>query len=446
MRKRQAVYRNQTSSQSSRFTGFTGIAFWCGEKVAKPGCCFNHKIGLPIKKGVEHPIYPYETNILDTLNSHKLLWIKKATGLGITEFMLRYIAWKALESNEWRNQQVVIITGARLELAISIIERIKRLFDMEFDTKNTILELNGCKIEAFPSHHLDSARGLPSPAFVLIDEADFFPRSQQHEARSIAERYIAKSNPYIVLVSTPNLPNGLMELIEREENSIYHKIKLPYTVGLDGIYDRKEIEFAKHSPSFEREYNLRYGIGVGNMFNIEAIDDSIEDYALELNGGKKILALDPAFSSSMFAFIGMEQINGISYVKEASEIQNASPSAMLERAKILAKDYDNTVLVDSAHPGIVRDLQDAGINAKPVVFSKELSEMTIGSIQAIKERKIRIHSSFNDLVTQLKSVQFNEKGHPDKTKLSFDMGDAFMMATNYFRHIDVGAFALEGSF
>ena len=72
--------------------------------------------------------------------------------------------------------------------------------------------------------------------------------------------------------------------------------------------------------------------------------------------------------------------------------------------------------------------------------------MTIGSIQEIKERKIRIHSSFNDLVTQLKSVQFNEKGHPDKTKLSFDMGDAFMMATNYFRHIDVGAFALEGSF
>jgi hypothetical protein len=44
-----------------------------------------------------------------------------------------------------------------------------------FDTKETVIELNGVKIEAFPSYHLDSIRGLPNVSFILLDEADFFP-------------------------------------------------------------------------------------------------------------------------------------------------------------------------------------------------------------------------------------------------------------------------------
>jgi hypothetical protein len=46
-------------------------------------------------------------------------------------------------------------------------------------------------------------RGLPNVSFILLDEADFFPPSQQQDARDVSERYIAKSNPYIVMVSTP---------------------------------------------------------------------------------------------------------------------------------------------------------------------------------------------------------------------------------------------------
>jgi hypothetical protein len=44
-----------------------------------------------------------------------------------------------------------------------------------FNSKETILELNGVRIEAFPSHHLDAMGGLPNVSFILLDEADFFP-------------------------------------------------------------------------------------------------------------------------------------------------------------------------------------------------------------------------------------------------------------------------------
>lgn len=50
------------------------------------------------------------------------------------------------------------------------------------------------------------------------------------------------------MVSTPNAPGGLFESIEKDPNSKYHKIFLDYTVGLDKIYDRKEIEKKKNEP------------------------------------------------------------------------------------------------------------------------------------------------------------------------------------------------------
>jgi late competence protein required for DNA uptake (superfamily II DNA/RNA helicase) len=73
-----------------------------------------------------------------------------------------------------------IVTGPRIDLAITLIDRMKGLFreknlDIKFDTKETVIELNGVKIEAFPSHHLHSMRRLPNVSFILLDEADFFP-------------------------------------------------------------------------------------------------------------------------------------------------------------------------------------------------------------------------------------------------------------------------------
>jgi hypothetical protein len=59
-------------------------------------CCFNHIIGLPTKEGVEKAIFDYEKILYDALLmndvsnhndfKHKHLWVKKATGLGVTEF------------------------------------------------------------------------------------------------------------------------------------------------------------------------------------------------------------------------------------------------------------------------------------------------------------------------------------------------------------------------
>jgi hypothetical protein len=157
-----------------------------------------------------------------------------------------------LKDNSLSGSQMCIVTGPRIELAIALIDRMKRLFAglVTFDTKDTVIELNGVKIEAFPSHHLDAMRGLPNVSFILLDEADFFPPGQQADARDVSERYIAKSNPYIVLISTPNAPDGLFERIEKEaeDTCLYKRIFLDYTYGIGKIYTAEEIEKAKQSP------------------------------------------------------------------------------------------------------------------------------------------------------------------------------------------------------
>ena len=62
-------------------------------------CCFNDICGRPTKDKREMPMFDYEKILYDSLMSvdgsfkDKHLWVKKATGLGVTEFMLRIMAW-----------------------------------------------------------------------------------------------------------------------------------------------------------------------------------------------------------------------------------------------------------------------------------------------------------------------------------------------------------------
>ena len=58
--------------------------------------------------------------------SNKHLWIKKATGLDVSEFMLRFMAWLCLNDNALAGSQMCIVTGLRIDLAIALTDRMKR--------------------------------------------------------------------------------------------------------------------------------------------------------------------------------------------------------------------------------------------------------------------------------------------------------------------------------
>lgn len=90
-----------------------------------------------------------------------MVFLLKATGIGATEFMIRFIAWLCTKDDQLKGSQIVIATGPRLETSISIIDRMKHLFLdsglTTFNTKQTIIELNGVRIIAIPSDQIGRA-------------------------------------------------------------------------------------------------------------------------------------------------------------------------------------------------------------------------------------------------------------------------------------------------
>jgi hypothetical protein len=98
----------EVARQSKLFETLQNRPFWIWnveehkreDIINKGNCCFNHIIGLPQKDGIDKPFYGYEGIIFDCLvtqdgtasSENKHLWINKATGLSISEFMLRFMA------------------------------------------------------------------------------------------------------------------------------------------------------------------------------------------------------------------------------------------------------------------------------------------------------------------------------------------------------------------
>jgi hypothetical protein len=139
-----ASHSQQENIKKELFKRLKDKPFWIWDKqqhkledIKTDGdCCFNHIIGLPSKDTVDKPLYDYEKIIFDSLvtrngntSSHgnKHLWIKKATGLGISEFMIRFMAWLCLKDNALSGSQMCIVTGPRIDLAIALIDRMKKL-------------------------------------------------------------------------------------------------------------------------------------------------------------------------------------------------------------------------------------------------------------------------------------------------------------------------------
>jgi Terminase RNaseH-like domain len=456
---RQSIQKSQSSLSVLR-----GVPFWIWDKsehlkLAKETnqqCCFQHIVGCPTKSGSEYPLFDYQKLLIDTLMSvdksfkDKHLYLLKSTGIGASELFLRLMAWLCVKDDTYCNSQMVIVTGPNLDLAVKLVRRMKAIFEPKlnivFDSKETVLELNGCTIEAYPSNHLDSFRSLTNPAFLLLDELDFIRKSDQDNVRHISERYIGKSNPYIVLVSTPNMPGSLMENIkkESEDTCIYKRLFLDYHYGLNKIYTTAEIEKAKMSPSFEREYCLKFSGHIGNLLSQKVIDSAvllgeqlkhIEPNPFAIHS----LGIDPAFGSSAFGMVLTEHIpeHDVIRVLYSEQFDNhPDPNDMIKRIFEIHRQYHNLwIFVDASARGFITSLKIAfgeNINYQsvdevhpgnnkvlPINFSKEHKSMISHLAQLFEDHKVAVPEHHDKLIIALKTAVVNEYAL-DKESTSFD--------------------------
>jgi len=327
-------------------------------------------------------------------------------------------------------------------------------------TQSTVAIVNNVKVEAFPSHHVDTIRGLDNVKFILSDETDYYPPFQQTEVRAVMEGYIGKPNsdPTIVMVSTPKAPGGLMQQIELEPDSLYHKLFFDYTYGLQGpypIYSQEQIKKARSSPSFEREYNLKYQGLIGNVFHTKDIDAAIEkgklyDPVIPNTYPQKCMGIDPAYGSSSFGIVVVQFVDGQLQILYAEEYKRPDFDEMLEKVwDLLVKYSIEKVMIDGANPSFIRSLKiNLGerpdyenekkelykyMKVEPVSFAKDHRAMLGHCKLLLEQGYVAINPAFDKLITSLRTA-VAEENILDKEATSYaDIFDAFRLALKHYQ-------------
>jgi hypothetical protein len=497
-------------------------------KVQTKTCCFNHIIGLPKKGNIEYPLFDYEYQVYraltepDYVNARPMteedkIWydeqqklveqrnlfknetlttsrtkllkeraermiypqkvghlaVLKSTGLGLTTLILRYIAWNCMKDDKWRDTDVIILTGPRQSLSNDLITILKNLFlpfGITFNSNMSTLILNGVRIRAFPSDHLSAARGIPSVSMSYCDEASHFSSQSQKEVIDVIERYSGKSSAQIVLTSTPNKVGDLMHMILSQpfEKSFYKILKLNYEWGVGKIYTEEDIQIAKKSSSFEREYNLSFNSPSGNCFSHSSIDRAVElgkKYPDIINkAAEHSIGCDPGFGSSSFALVCLEHSDSKIKVVYARQFKRSGYNDMLQEVWNIRNlvGQVNNVYVDMANTEFINDLkqdfgddtnwqrihdtlnkyrhspsriEDSGMKVIPVSFAQEGASMLVHCKNLLdhEDNLIAINPKYEELVSALKGAVSVEYRLDKKESVFSDLTDAFRLAAKYFR-------------
>lgn len=225
-------------------------------------CCFNHLLSLPSKNGIPYPLFDFQAIIFDTVERNQNVWIKKARGIGLTTFILRYLAWKILSSSELDYKSIYIVSGNPDKSNEKVDSMLKKLFEKRFpllrlESKFTDLWLKKTWIKVLEPRDIMDFESCDT-AYLFIDEADFLEHTAQKELEHAASSCAGRSNCRTIMASTPNQPGGLFEKIETDGTSRYVRLQLDYSYGIGTIYDNKFIEKKRLEPEFDREYNIKY--------------------------------------------------------------------------------------------------------------------------------------------------------------------------------------------
>ena len=311
----------------------------------------------------------------------------------------------------------------------------------------------------FPSRNVKDLRGYTDVSYLFIDEADYFEPSVTTELEHAITRYEEKSNCTTIMVSTPNAPGGLFQKIELNPDSKYHKIILDYTVGLDKIYDRKEIEKKKKEPEFKREYMGQYTGLIGNVFSSSQID-LCQELGIEYGIDKipvslytlKSVGIDPGFSSSSTGIVVLEHIKvgndnkHMIRVVDCHLIDKGDPNQIVEICWDIWKrhNYMNVLYwIDGSNRAMVNLLKirwqeslswestesfGSNIKIRPINFNTEHKNMLSNLHALVSKGFLAIPSQYDKLITSLRTAYAEELNLKKDIGSYSDLLDALRLA------------------
>jgi hypothetical protein len=245
---------------------------------------------------------------------------------------------------------------------------------------------------------------------------------------------------------------------------------LDYTYGLGKIYTQEEIEKAKRSPSFEREYCLKYQGLIGNVFSSQSIENcqKIEyNPDLIIPECKVSIGIDAGFGSSNFGIVGTRWVNERIELIIAEDYNRPGFNDMINRVweikqKHKVDDNNLTIYVDAANPEIWSSLKRMMLNEPhseqyvfeklayykknninpanymkviPIPFSTNGAKMLqhTKSLLEDKDNLVAIDKRFDKLLTALRTAVANEYKLDKEATNYHDILDAFRLSLQLYQ-------------
>jgi hypothetical protein len=256
------------------------------------------------------------------------------------------------------------------------------------------------------------------------------------------------------------MPGGLFEKMSQEKNCIYHRMYLPYVVGVRKIYTFEQIQLQMQSPGFEREYNLKFLGGIGNLIPFSDIDAAIEEYSLDEDlisspYFPRWFGIDPGYASSKFGICVIQYNNDKLEVVYTASLDKPLYTDTLHLVRQLVQRFHVCkVFIDASASHLIHELKhgyneyiqfekldpvvlDRQISSScgeplivPINFQKYHKSMAKHLIKVLAHRRVRIHPSFDELLISIKSATTKEDEYTlDKSKsANNDLFDAFRMS------------------
>jgi hypothetical protein len=267
------------------------------------------------------------------------------------------------------------------------------------------------------------------------------------QAINAAMTRLANTNGSMIIETVSAGPQGrIYELFQqfKAHKSAFRVFEIPASEAVKaGVITQEflDAERQRLGGLYAQYYEAKFVAVGGSIFLPSLVDACSVRYSLALEeGAYRVMAVDWGFGSSKTAIIGIERRSDDKlYVIECRQFERSAVSDVLDFiSNLYSRDGYSCCYADSSQPGIIKDLQDGSqstgrlaVDARPVVFREELSNMVQKTVKAVKEARVLIHPEFADIIQQLKTIQYDRKGNPDKSTYSMDLFDAFMMAVSH---------------
>jgi hypothetical protein len=254
---------------------------------------WNEAVGLPKLPANDQPhaLLQYQDDIGEY--EGKDVIVNKANKCGVTETLLRKLAWMCTKPGGELSGYDVILGSSLEELAAENMRRLQHLFTGSVMLRPFIQEAiatrfvlaDGTRFLTMPSNPT-ALRSWPRVKAVFLDEAGHIGRLDDTEYFAAASSRLANTNGYMYVVSTPHGQRGFFYdlWVKALEGKVQMKaFTLPYTVGMGVFYEQEFIDKEKDrlGPRFAGEYNCEF-LGAENAaIEKELLERGKGDYDIE---------------------------------------------------------------------------------------------------------------------------------------------------------------------